>query len=32
LWAQAIRRETTGFSGDDWNLLLSDSEGLKALA
>jgi membrane glycosyltransferase len=32
LRAQAVRRETTGFSRDDWNLLLSDSEGLKALA
>ncbi len=32
LRAQAVRRETAGFSRDDWNLLLSDSEGLKALA
>jgi membrane glycosyltransferase len=31
LRAQAARRETAGFSRDDWNLLLSDSEGLKAL-
>ena len=27
----AARRETAGFSRDDWTLLLSDSEGLKAL-
>jgi len=31
LRAQAARRETAGFSRDDWALLLSDSEGLKAL-
>ncbi len=31
LWAQAARRETAGFSRDDWTLLLSDSEGLRAL-
>jgi membrane glycosyltransferase len=28
---QAARRETAGFSRDDWALLLSDSEGLRAL-
>lgn len=28
---QAARRETAGFSREDWTLLLSDSEGLKAL-
>jgi membrane glycosyltransferase len=28
---QAARRETAGFSRDDWALLLSDSEGLKTL-
>jgi membrane glycosyltransferase len=28
---QAARRETAGFSRDDWTLLLSDSEGLRAL-
>ena len=32
LWARAARRETAAFSREDWNLLLSDSEGLKALA
>jgi membrane glycosyltransferase len=32
LWAQAARRETAGFSRDDWSLLLSDAEGLKALS
>ncbi len=31
LRAQAARRETAGFSRDDWALLLSDSEGLRAL-
>ncbi len=31
LRAQAARRETAGFSRDDWTLILSDSEGLKAL-
>jgi membrane glycosyltransferase len=28
---RAARRETAGFSRDDWTLLLSDSEGLRAL-
>jgi membrane glycosyltransferase len=32
LWAQAARRETAGFSREDWALLLSDAEGLKALS
>ncbi|HWX89191.1 MAG TPA: hypothetical protein VNY75_02720, partial [Rhizomicrobium sp.] len=32
LRARAVRRETADFSRDDWNLLLSDSESLKALA
>jgi membrane glycosyltransferase len=32
LRAQAVRRETAGFSREDWTLLLSDSEGLKALS
>ena len=32
LRAQAARRETAGFSRDDWALLLSDAEGLKALS
>ena len=31
LRACAARRETAGFSRDDWALLLSDSESLKAL-
>jgi membrane glycosyltransferase len=31
LRAQAARRETAGFSRDDWSLILSDSEGLRAL-
>ncbi|MFO1249431.1 MAG: glucans biosynthesis glucosyltransferase MdoH [Alphaproteobacteria bacterium] len=31
LRAKAARRETAGFSREDWALLLSDSEGLKAL-
>jgi len=31
LRAQAARRETSDFSRDDWALLLSDSEGLRAL-
>ena len=31
LRAQAARRETAGFSREDWTLLLSDSEGLRAL-
>jgi membrane glycosyltransferase len=31
LRAQAARRETAGFSRDDWTLILSDSEGLRAL-
>jgi hypothetical protein len=31
LRAQAARRETAGFSRDDWTLILSDTEGLKAL-
>jgi membrane glycosyltransferase len=32
LRAQAARHETTGFSRDDWTLLLSDAESLKALS
>jgi membrane glycosyltransferase len=32
LRAQAARRETAGFSREDWALLLSDAEGLKALS
>ncbi len=32
LRAQAARRETTGFSREDWALLLSDAEGLKTLS
>jgi len=28
---RAARRETAGFSRDDWTLLLSDSEGLSSL-
>jgi membrane glycosyltransferase len=31
LRARAARHETAGFSRDDWTLILSDSEGLKAL-
>ena len=31
LRAQAARRDTAGFSREDWTLLLSDSEGLRAL-
>ena len=31
LRAQAARRETAAFSREDWTLLLSDSEGLRAL-
>jgi len=32
LRAQAARRETAGFSRDDWTLLLSDPESLRALS
>src|SRR5690606_28405540 len=32
LRAQASRRETAGFSREDWTLLLSDPESLKALS
>ena len=32
LRAQAARRDTAGFSREDWTLLLSDTEGLKALS
>jgi membrane glycosyltransferase len=32
LRAQAVRRETAGFSREDWTLLLSDAEGLRALS
>jgi membrane glycosyltransferase len=31
LRAQAARRDTAGFSREDWTLLLSDAEGLRAL-
>jgi membrane glycosyltransferase len=31
LRAQAARRETAAFSRDDWTMILSDSEGLRAL-
>jgi hypothetical protein len=32
LRAQAARRETAGFSREDWTLLLSDAESLRALS
>ena len=31
LRAQALLRDTAGFSGEDWTMILSDSEGLRAL-
>ncbi|MCC6827899.1 MAG: hypothetical protein IT550_06680, partial [Novosphingobium sp.] len=31
LRAQALQRDTAGFSREDWTLLLSDAEGLRAL-
>ncbi len=31
LRAQAARRDTAAFSGEDWTMILSDSEGLRAL-